>query len=137
MEADLKKQLKFPQEITVTNQRPDIVLWSAASKQVVMVELTVPWEERLEESFERKREKYQALTDTCTEKGWKAWCFRVKVGCRGFPAQSLWRTFSRLGVTGQVRKRAISVVARETESASLWLWRKREEKWIGGHRAVD
>ncbi|XP_053376493.1 uncharacterized protein LOC128547531 [Mercenaria mercenaria] len=60
LEADLKKQLKFPQEITVTHLRPDVVLWSASTKQVVMVELTVPWEERIEGSFERKLIKYQA-----------------------------------------------------------------------------
>jgi hypothetical protein len=41
MEVDLKKKLKFPEEITVTKLRPDIVLWSSASKQVVLLELTV------------------------------------------------------------------------------------------------
>ena len=113
----------------------ELELWSPSTKQVALVELTVPWEERIEESFERKLTKYQALTESCIERGWKAWCFPVEVGCRGFPAQSLWRTFNRLGITGQSRKRALSAIARETEGASLWIWRKREEQWVGGHSA--
>lgn len=32
MQADLKKQLKFPEEIIHTSLRPDIVLWSKSTK---------------------------------------------------------------------------------------------------------
>lgn len=39
MRANLKKKLKFPEEIAHTSLRPDIVLWSKGTKQVV---LTVP-----------------------------------------------------------------------------------------------
>ena len=51
MRVDLK------QRIVVTNKRPDIVIWSAKTKQAVLLELTVPWEERIEESYERKNLK--------------------------------------------------------------------------------
>lgn len=61
MRADLKKQLKFPEEIAHTSLRPDIVLWSKGTKQVVLIELSVHWEERIEEAHERKLKKYQAL----------------------------------------------------------------------------
>ena len=71
LEVDLKNQLKFPQEITVTNLRPDMVMWSPSTKQVSLVELTVLWEERIEESFERKLTKYQALKESCVERGWR------------------------------------------------------------------
>jgi hypothetical protein len=110
MEVDLKKKLKFPEEITVSKLRPDIVLWSSASKQVVLLELTVLWEERIEESYERKLEKYKPLVDTCKERGWRSWCFPVEVGCSGFPARSLWRAFGCLGVTGQARNKASLIV---------------------------
>lgn len=52
MRVDLKKQLKFLEEITL---KPDIVLWSRASKQVVLLELTVPWEERMEDAVTVER----------------------------------------------------------------------------------
>ena len=37
--------------------RPDIILVSEATKQLFLLELTVPWEERMEEAQERNREK--------------------------------------------------------------------------------
>lgn len=42
--VDLERQLKFPDTIIATTVRPDMVLMSETTKQVVMLELTVPWE---------------------------------------------------------------------------------------------
>ena len=53
MKVDLGKQLFFP-NIIHTAQRPDIVIWSPNDRKLVMVELTVPWETRCEEAYERK-----------------------------------------------------------------------------------
>ena len=75
-------------------------------KTVVLIELTVPYEERVDEAHERKRLKYQELVELCQDKEWKTWCFPVEVGCRGFPAQSVWQgctfssNFSRADATG-------------------------------------
>ena len=52
--VDLKRQLRFPKDIVPTNLRPDIVIFSKESKVCVIMELTVPWEERIEEAHERK-----------------------------------------------------------------------------------
>lgn len=49
MEVDLGRQLKFPLEICTTTLTPDVVLLSAAVKSVLLIELTVPWEEGLKE----------------------------------------------------------------------------------------
>ena len=46
MRADVNRQLAFPQHIAITNLRPDIVLWSQTKKTVVLIELTVPYEEQ-------------------------------------------------------------------------------------------
>lgn len=72
MRADLKKQLKFPEEIAHTSLRPDIVLRSKDTKQVVIMERTVPWEERIEEAYECKLKKSQALILESQQNGWKA-----------------------------------------------------------------
>ena len=129
MVADLDRQLKFPGEIAATSRRPDVVLWSRSTKQVVLLELTVPWEERMEEAYERKLGKYQQLVEECQGNGWKPRCLPVEVGCRGFAGQSLWRAFRLLGITGQKRKKMVSEVCEEAERASRWVWLKREERW--------
>ncbi|KAJ7998421.1 hypothetical protein DPEC_G00204760 [Dallia pectoralis] len=91
MRVDLGRQLKFPEKIAVTSLRLDIVLWSQTTWQVALIELTVPWEERIEKAHERKLGKYQSLISESQQGGWRAWNLPVEVGCRGFSGQSLWR----------------------------------------------
>ena len=55
----------FPLHIDVTGQRPDLVLWSAAKKLVVLVEFTVPAEANVYAAQKRKAEQYRALADAC------------------------------------------------------------------------
>lgn len=45
MRAEVDKQLHFPTDITTTTLRPNIFLWLPMEKRVLLVELTVPWEE--------------------------------------------------------------------------------------------
>ena len=125
MRVDLRKKLVFP-DVVLTKLRPDIVLWSAISKKIILIELTVPWEDSCDEAFERKSSKYADLVEDCRQKGWSAWLFPVEVGARGFPAQSVWRMFHKIGVTGTKRKAAIKRLAEAAERASCWLWCKRE-----------
>lgn len=39
------------------------ILYSASLKQVALLELTIPWEERIEEASGRKRAEYQELVE--------------------------------------------------------------------------
>ena len=105
IEVDVGKQLRFPKEIVITRLRPDMVIWSPTTKQVILIELTVPWEERTQEAYERKRLKYQDLMLQCAEAGWRLWCFPVEVGTRGFPGNSLWRMMEMLGLNGKMKKK--------------------------------
>ncbi len=43
LEVDLGKQLKFPARITPTRLRPDMIIVSDSTKQLIILELTVPW----------------------------------------------------------------------------------------------
>ena len=126
MKVDLRKKLVFP-DVVQTSLRPDIVLWSEVSRKIIMIELTVPWEDACEEAHERKSAKYAELADSCRQKGWSAWVLPVEVGARGFPAQSMWRMYQKIGMTGTKRKAAIKLLANAAERASCWLWFRREE----------
>jgi len=52
LKVDLGKQLKFPENAAATTLRLDMVLISEVSKQIILLELTVTWDEgqREEES---------------------------------------------------------------------------------------
>lgn len=130
LRVDLGKQLKFPENIMETTLRPDIVLFSDTSKQVIMLELTVPWEERIEEASERKREKYAELVEGCRGRGWRARCLPIEVGARGFAGKSLCKAFSLLGITGARKRKAICSSSEAAERASRWLWIQRDKQWM-------
>ena len=129
MLVDLEQQLRFPSHIIATNLRPDIVLTSDSTRQAVLIELTVPWEDRLEEAYERKLSKYSKLVGDCQQAGWKAKCFPVEVGCRGFAARSLLQTFSSLGLEGVEKRKAVRSATEAAEKASRWLWLRKGESW--------
>lgn len=68
-----------------------MVIGSEEGRRIIMIELTVLWEDVCEEASERKVTKYQDLVHKCRDEGWKAWkawLFLIEVGCGGFTAQS-------------------------------------------------
>ena len=54
----------FPQTIALTEQRPDIVLWSPTS--IVIIELTLPFETNISGAVERKMDRYRELRESCS-----------------------------------------------------------------------
>ena len=126
MQGDIGKQLRFP-PVVATTLRPDIVIWSEKQRKIIIVELTVPWEERCGVSHELKGAKYEDLLLQCRERGWATWNFPVEVGCRGFPAPSLGKMFACLGIQGKTKKAAVGRCAKATERASRWLWLQRKD----------
>ena len=68
--VDLKGRLKIPSSITITDLRPDMILISESTKQLGIIELTVPNESRIEVSGEMKRAKYAPIVEEGTRKGW-------------------------------------------------------------------
>ena len=94
-----------------------------------MIELTVPWEDRMEEANEKKRRKYQELVDECKAAGWMIRCEPVEVGAQGFIGQSMWRCLRMLGIIGEARKKGLATIADTAERSSRWLWLKRDQTW--------
>lgn len=92
--VDLGRQLKFLINITVKSLRPDIIILSEATKQLALIEVTVPWEDCLEEPSERKLAKYQGLVEECQRQGWRSGCHPAEVGCGGLAGLSLFQTYT-------------------------------------------
>ena len=51
----------YPKIISKKGLRPDIVLFSKENSKVILVELTIPFESRLEQSHDYKTSKYEGL----------------------------------------------------------------------------
>jgi len=71
LKVDRGKHLKFPEDAAAT-LKPDMVLTSEASKQIILLQLTVPWEDCIEEANEMKRAKYAELVEEYRSNGWRA-----------------------------------------------------------------
>ena len=101
--VDLERQTKFPAHIVETKLRLDLVMFSNSTKKVIMWELSVPWEENMESTHERKIAKYEPLVEQCRMNVWQAICQAVEVGCRGFNARSMTKALSSIGISGAVK----------------------------------
>ena len=87
--ADLPEWDSHPSIIKETRLRPDIMIHSA-STQLIMVELTVPYKNRMEEAHIYKREKYMNLTKELENARYKAVVMPVEVGATGFVGSSVY-----------------------------------------------
>lgn len=124
---DLKRQLVFPREIMTTTLRPDIVMQSAVERRVVMIELTIPWEEGMTAAHKRKHLKYYDLAAECLEAGWKATVFPMEVGIRGFVSKMVVQLLCSAGMTGSSLRKTVKDLGEEAEKASYRLWPRRKE----------
>ena len=127
MRVDLHQRLVFPPEIATTTLRPDMVLWSNSCQLAYIIELTVPWEDALEEAFERKKLRYSNLAAEAEDNGWRVKVRPVEVGCRGFVASTMAKLLREVGVRGQAHRQAIKELAKTAETTSHWLWLKRND----------
>ena len=128
--ADLPGRREYPTSIKNTGRRPDIVVHSIEKQELIMIELTVPYETRIEEQHLFKSEKYNDLVKQLRqEAGVRAKVIAVEVGARGFVATSAYDLCKQLGIKGQARARALKSLSETAEKASCWLWSMRNKQW--------
>ena len=80
-----------PPEILVTAEKPDIVIidntaariTGIGKSKVIIIELTCPWEERLEKAREHKTEKYSSLIHDIQATGHEVAFIPLEIGVRG------------------------------------------------------
>ena len=94
----------FPGHIAVTGKKPDLVLWSAPLKLIIIFELTVPSERNVYPANRRKRDKYG-------EAGYTVELLRVEVGALGYVADSMCYALKKLGVWSPVASTQMSEIA--------------------------
>ena len=122
--ADLKTSQQFLVHIIQTEKRLNIVAWSDSKKSVLLIELTVPWEENREEAHEWKKNSYETLCANCMEKGWICHVIPIEVVCLGFLGHSVISFLSKIGIIGCSLKVASNHLHPMAQYASSWIWSK-------------
>ena len=125
--ADLPGWNLYPEIISKTGLRPDIVLHSQKAKEILLIELTVPYESRIEEAHGFKMEKYADLARDLREAGLQTSVFAVEVGARGFVGSSAYDLMKRLSISGKSRNRALRAMGEAAEKSSCWIWSRRNK----------
>ena len=77
--------------------RPDIICHK--NKNIIMIELTVPFESCLEEAMKRKEAKYMELVEKWRSTGEDATLITLEVGSRGFIHKTGFEKLKRLTKT--------------------------------------
>jgi hypothetical protein len=88
----------FPLNVALAEKKPDIVVWSPSTKQVVLLELTVPNEVNVAAARKRKLASYEELISDCRSNGYRSTCLTAEVGTRGFIAEQTQRDLLQLGI---------------------------------------
>ena len=120
-----------PSEIKQTRERPDIVVYSRALKTFILIELTVPHEDNIQEQHEYKIAKYESLRKLLSEMGFSIRFYAVEMGSRGFLANSMYTLLRQLNLKPKALNKAVKNIRTITENASCWIWQRRNDlKWI-------
>ena len=73
------QQMSVPPHIVTTRLRPDMLLWLDLEKMVYFIELTVPWEDQVEEANELKKAEYPEMAGAAQ----RGWSMRLRPNERG------------------------------------------------------
>ncbi|GFN94354.1 reverse transcriptase [Plakobranchus ocellatus] len=128
--ADLPEWERHPDVIRKTSLRPDIVIHSASTQQIIMVELTVPYESRMEEAHAFKDRKYLDLTKELKKDGYEAKVMPVDIDARGLVGSSAYGLLSKLSIGGNKRTKALRLLAETAEKSSHWIWIRKNERLL-------
>ena len=78
----------IPPDILPTQQRPDLVLINESSKSIIIIELSIPFEQNIHKTHDYKQNKYASLTADLQEQGYDAKLFCIEIGSRGLITSS-------------------------------------------------
>ena len=127
-EVDLDQQLRFP-GLCISTQRPDIFIYSLKLRKVILIELTCPAEENIEERHSEKISRYEGLLKDCINAGWKVHLFAIEVGACGYASCLLRSCLSRLGFIQRTVRDIIKKASHTALGCSFWIWLKRMDRY--------
>ena len=103
-EQGAKHKMSFPVEVLTTTLMPDGVICSSQQKQIILLELSVSWEENHVAANLRKKLRYEQLEALLAGQGWKVQRFEFEVGSRGYLSPTVSKMLKALGLNRQEAK---------------------------------
>ena len=73
----------IPNDIIITNQKPDIVILDRKNRKVTLVELTIPFERNINKAQIRKEDRYKNLVSDISEKDYDTKLITFELSSRG------------------------------------------------------
>ena len=127
----------IPPDVAMTAQKPDLVIINRKSKEVKLVELTVPWDTtaNMTAAQTRKTERYNDLATTIAGKGFKCHNIPLEIGTRGVVNNKNKAVITQLCHSVKVNK--VSTIIKNCSKLALLgsytLWNARySQDWNGG-----
>jgi len=96
-----------PPCLALTSERPDIVLYSPSTRQVILIENTSGCEENFENAHSLKLIRYDILVSSIIANGWTVNFFCVEVGARGYCSTSMSTCLSKLGFPTKYKRETL------------------------------
>ena len=128
--ADLSDEpYAFPQHITPTNLRPDLVWWSEQQKVLWILELTISFKIMMENAHQTKTAKYMDLVEEVRLGGYRAECIAFEVGSRGLLIESeLIQLRDALSAPGKDLTELAGSLSRSAILGSFKIWCSRNRR---------
>jgi len=113
-----------------TSLRPDIIIYSRSTKNVIWAELTVPLEENVLDAQLRKTKRYLNLANALRAKSWTVHPFTIEVGSLGWVAKSMSKFLRSIGFKSQQSRWIEKQVRKSASRSSFLIWCSRfNKKW--------
>ena len=106
--------------------RPNILIFSPSTRKVVLIELTCPCEENMEEWHKTKFYNYEPLAELMKSNKWSVDIFAIQVGTRGYCAVTVKSCLSRLGFHGELTSKILKRLSKESLKTSFAIWLSRD-----------
>ena len=128
MHDSTSSPLICPQHIAQTSLRPDIIMYSNETRQIVLLELTIPAEDNIVQRHSDKEFKYAKLVDDIELNHWKGYIFAVEIGSRGYVAKSFGYAMRRLGALQRQVSKFTQELSRICLRSSYTIYLSRNKK---------
>ena len=125
--ADLEGLRHYSQLLRDSGRRPEVV-FTSSSDAFILVELTVPWEDRIEASNVLKTKKYSDLAKELKDSGFQVKLMPVEVRARGLVGKSAYTFLNQIVLSDRERNKATKKMSEAAEAASCRIWEMRGRK---------